>query len=153
MEDGPGDSDAALHRHGASQEQGAQAEEHHARPEDAAHDAVGVKRLPLLVEAVDEDHQGAVDEVTQQVGDHQAAGEQQEGRLGLDADAVVGFDEDEERQAVGEDAHGHGDGGGGDGRLLLAAVAAVVARSDLWPATCFWAPIGWHGGHEIWSRG
>lgn len=129
MEDRPGDSNAALHRHGTPQEQGAQAKEHHARPEDAAHDAVRVKRLPFLVEAVDQKHQGAVDQVTQQVCDHQAAGKQQEGRLGLDPDAVVRLDEDKERKTVGEDAHSHGDDGGGDRQFFLAA--GVVARSDL----------------------
>ena len=147
MEDGPGDSDAALHRHGTAQEQGAQAEEHHARPEDAAHDAVRVKRLPFLVGAVDEKHQWADDEVAQQVCDHQAAGEQQEGCLRLDPDAGVGFDEDEEGEAVGQDAHGHGDDRGSDGELLLAA--GVVARTDLWPASSLWALIGWHGGNKI----
>lgn len=129
MEDRPGDSNAALHCHGTPQEQGAQAKEHHARPKDAAHDVVRVKRLPILVEAVDKKHQGAIDEVAQQVRDHQAAGKQQEGRLGLDPDAFVGFDEDEEGEAVGEDAHGHGDGGGGDRQFLL--VACAVAWSDL----------------------
>lgn len=129
MEDWPGDSNAALHCHCAPKEQGAQAKEHHARPEDAAHDAVRVKRLPFLVGAVDKKHQGAVDEVTQQVCDHQAAGEQQEGRLGLDPGAVVGFDEDEKCEAVGEDAHGHGDDRGGDRQLRLAA--GGVAWSDL----------------------
>lgn len=130
VENRPGDSNAALHRHGAAQEQGAQAKEDHARPEDGAHDAVRVKGLPFLAGAVDVKHQGAVDEVAQQVCDHQAAGEQQEGRLGLDADAAVGLDEDEEGEAVGEDAHGHGDDRGGDGQLSLAA-AGAVARSDL----------------------
>lgn len=129
MEDRPGDSNAALHRHDTPQEQRAQAKEHHARPEDVAHDAVRVKLLPCLVGAVDKKHQGAIDEVTQQVCDHQAAGKQQEGRLGLDPDAVVGFDEDEKGDAVGEDAHCHGDDGGGDRKVLLAA--GVVAWSDL----------------------
>lgn len=129
MEDRPGDSNATLHRHGAPKEQGAQAKEHHACPKDAAHDAVRVKRLPFLVGAVHKKHQGAVDEVTEQVRDHQAAGKQQEGRLRLDPDAVVGFDEDEEGKAVREDANGHGDGGGGDRQLPLAA--GIVAGSDL----------------------
>ena len=136
VEDGPGDPDAALHRHDTPQEQGAQAEEHQARPEGAAHDAVRVKRFPLLLRAVDKHHHGAVDQVTQQVGDHQAAGEQQEGRPGLAADALVGFDQDEDGEAVGEDAHGHGDDGGRDGVLAL-VVAAAVGLGAL---------IGRHGG-------
>lgn len=67
--------------------------------------------------------------MTQEVCDHQAAGKQQEGRLGLDPDAVVGFDEDEEGKTVGEDAHGHGDDGRGDRQVVLGA--GVVAWSDL----------------------
>lgn len=59
-----------------------------------------VKLLPFLVGTVDKKHQGAVDEVTQQVCDHQAAGKQQEGCLRLDTDALVGFNEDEEGKAV-----------------------------------------------------
>lgn len=65
VEDGPGNSDAALHRHGTAQQQGTQAKEHHAHPKDAAKDAVRVKLLPPLVIAVDIEHQGAVDKVTQ----------------------------------------------------------------------------------------
>lgn len=128
VEDRPGDADAALHRHGAAQEQGAQAEEHHACPEDNTQGAVGVECLPFFVGAVDEKHQGAIDEVTQQVCHHQAAGKEQEGRLGLDPYAVVGFDKDEEGEAVGEDAHRHGDGRGGDGQLIP---VCVVARPHL----------------------
>lgn len=101
MEDRPGDSNAALYSHGTPQEQGAQAEEHQARPEDAAHDAMRVKRFPFPVGAVDKKHQGAGDEVTQQVRDHQAAGEQQKTSLGLDLDAFIQFDKDEEGEAVG----------------------------------------------------
>ena len=67
--------------------------------------------------------------MAQQVGDHQAAGKQKERRLGLDPDAVVGFDQDEEGEAVGKDAHSHGDDGGGDRQLLLDA--GVVGRSDI----------------------
>ena len=121
VEEGPGDPDAALHRHGAAEEQRAEAEEHQGRPEEAAQDAVGVKRLPPLVGAVDEEHQGAVDQVSQEVGDHQPAGKQHEGGLGLEADAVVGFDQDEESQAVGEDPAGHGDNGCRDRRVIGAA--------------------------------
>lgn len=128
VEDRSGDSNAAFHRHGTPQEQGAQAEEHHACPKDAAHDAVRVKSLPILVGAVDKKHQGAVDEVTQQVCDHQAASKQKEGCLRLDPDSVVGLEKDEKGKAVGEDAHSHGDGGGGDRQLPLAA--GVVAGSD-----------------------
>lgn len=129
MEDGPGDSDAALHRHDTPQEEGAQAEEDHARAEDDAHDVVRVELLPLPVGAVDIEHQRAVDDVTQQVCDHQAAGEQQEGRLGLDPGAGVGLDQDKESEAVGEDANGHGDDRAGDGQFPL--VAGVIAGSDL----------------------
>lgn len=122
MEDGSGDSNAALHSHGAAQEQGAQAKEHHARPKDVANDAVRVEPLPFLLGAVDIKHQGAIDKVAQQVCDHQAAGKKQEGCLGLDADAAVGFDEDEEGEAVGEDAHCHGNSRGSD-RLAAGVVA------------------------------
>lgn len=109
VEDGLGDADEALHSHGARQEQGAQAEEDHTRPKDAAHDAMRVKGLPLPLEVVDVKHQGAVDEVTQQVCDHQAAGKQQEEGPGLDSKALVGFEQDEEGGTVGADAHSHGD--------------------------------------------
>lgn len=100
VEERPGDPDAALHGHGAAQQQRAQAEEHNAHPEDAAQDAVRVELLPPLVGAVDIEHQAAIDEVAQQVCDHQAAGEKQEGGLGLEPDAFVGFEQDEEGEAV-----------------------------------------------------
>lgn len=81
------------------------------------------------MKAVDVQHQGAIDEVTKQVSGHQAAGKQQEGRLGLDAMAAVGFDQNEESEAVGEDAYSHGDDGCCDRQLLM--VAGGVGASDL----------------------
>lgn len=147
MEEGPRDTDAALHGHGAAQQQGAQAEEHHAHPEDAAEDAVRVELVPPLLGAVDVEHQAAVDEVAQQVRDHQAAGEQQEGGFGLDSDAFVGLEQDEEGEAVWEDADGHGDGRGCHRHLPLAAAAAACFH--LGPTTCLWAPIGCHG--RLWD--
>ena len=121
VEEGPRDPQAALHRHGAAQEQRAEAEEHQGRPEEAAQHAVGVEGLPLLVGAVDEEHQRAVDQMAQEVGDHQPAGKQQEGGLGFEADAVVGLDQDEESQAVGEDPPRHGDDGRRDRQVIGAA--------------------------------
>lgn len=129
VEDGPGDSNAALHSHGAPQEQRAQTVEHHADSKDAAHNAMRVKGLPLPLGAVHVEHQGAVDEVTQQVGDHQAAGKHQEGGFGLDPEPVVGLDQDEESKAVGKDAHSHGDGRGCDGQMFVAA--GSVGGSEL----------------------
>lgn len=117
-----GDPDAALYCHDAAQEQGAETEEHQGSSKGVAHNALRVKGLPFLVKAVNRKYQGAVDEVTQQVSDHQAAGEQQEGRPGLDSDALVGFDQDKDGQAVGQDAHCHGDDGRSNGELLLADV-------------------------------
>lgn len=129
MEDGLGYSDEALHGHCTREKQGAQTVEHHAHPEDVADDAVRVKSVPLPVKAVDVQHKGAIDEVTQQVSGHQAAGKEQEGCLGLDAVATVGFDQNEESEAVGEDAHRHGDDGCSDRQLLMAA--GGVGISDL----------------------
>lgn len=147
MEDGPGDSDAALHRHGTPEEQRAQAKEDHTHTKDDAHDVVRVKLLPLPVGAVDKEHQRAIDDVTQQVRDHQAAGKQQEGRLGLDPGTGVGLHEDKESEAVGEDANSHGDGRGGDRQFPLQG-AGIVAGSDLQFASWLWAPISWHGSKE-----
>lgn len=79
--------------------------------------------------AVDKKHQRAIDDMTQQISDHQAAGKQQKRRPGLDPDAIIGFDKYKEGEAVGQDAHGHGDDGGGDRQLFVAAGA--VAGSDL----------------------
>lgn len=140
MEDGPSDSDAALHSHGTPEKQRTQAKEDHARPENDAHDVVRVKLVPVLVGAVDKEHQRAIDDVTQQVCDHQAAGKQQEGRLGLDTGAGVGLDQDKESKAVGEDANSHGDDRGGDRQFLL--VAGIVAGSDLQRAARLQAPVG-----------
>lgn len=109
MEDRPGDSNAALHSHSTSQEQGAQAKEHHTRPKDGAYDLIRIKILPFLFSAVHKKHQGSINEVTQQICDHQAAGKQQEGRPGLCADAAVGFQQNKQSEAVGEDANSHRD--------------------------------------------
>lgn len=140
MEDGPGDADAALHSHGSPEEQRTQAKEDHTRAKNVAQHEVGVEPLPVPVGTVDKLHQRAVDDVTQQVCDHQAVGKQQEGRLGLDPGAGVGLEQDEESKAVGEDANSHGDGWGGGGEFPLAA--GVVAGSDLQLAPRFWAPVG-----------
>lgn len=140
MEDGPSDADAALHSHGTPEEQGAQAKEDHARTENDAHDVVRVELLPILVGTVDKQHQRTIDDVTQQVREHQAAGKQQEGRLGLDAGSGVGLDEDKESEAVGEDANSHGDDRGGDGQLPLGA--GIVAGSERQLAARLRAPVG-----------
>ena len=121
VEEGPCDPQATLHRHGAAQEQRAEAEEHQRRPEEAAQRAVGVEDLPPLAGAVDEENQRAVDQVAQEVGDHQPAGEQQEGGLGFEADAAEGLDQDDEGQAVGEDPPRHGDDGRRDRQVVGAA--------------------------------
>lgn len=146
MEDGSSDSDAALHSHDTPEEQRTQAKEDHACTEDGAHDVLRVKLLPILVGTVDKQHQSTIDDVTQQVCDHQAAGKQQEGRLGLDPGTGVGLDEDKESKAVGEDANSHGDDRGDDRHFPL--VAGIVAGSDLQLAPWLWAPIGWHGSNE-----
>lgn len=129
MENGPSDSDAALHSHGSPEEQRAQAKEDHARTENVAHDVVRVKLVPVLVGTVDIQHQRTIDEVTQQVCDHQAAGKQQEGCLGLEPGSVVGLDEDKDSKAVGEDANRHGDDRGGD--RLFPLVAGIIDGFDL----------------------
>lgn len=133
MEDGPRDSDAALHSHGTPEEQRTQAKEDHARTKSDAHDVVRVELLPILVGTVDKQHQRTIDDVTQQVCDHQAAGKQQEGRLGLDPGTGVGLDEDKESKAVGQDANSHGDDRGGDGRfpLVPGTVAGPAASLQL----------------------
>lgn len=129
MEDGPSDSNTALHSHGTPEKKRTQAKEDHARSKNDAHNVVGVELLPILVGTVDIEHQGTVDDVTQQVCDHQAAGKQQEGRLGLETGMGVGLEEHKESKAIGEDANSHGDDRGGDRQLPLAA--GMVAGSDL----------------------
>lgn len=129
MEDGPSDSDAALHSHGTPEEQRTQAKEDHAHTENVAHDVLRVELLPVLVGTVDNQHQRTIDDVTQQVCDHQAVGKQQEECLGLDPGRGVGLDEDKESKAVGEDANSHEDDRGDDRQSLL--VGGIVAGSDL----------------------
>lgn len=129
VEDGPRDTQTALHRHAAAQQQGAQAEEDHGGPKEAAEDIVRVDALPVHAEAINIESQAAVDEMPQEVGDHQAAGEQQEGSLGLEAEATVGLDEDDERQGVGEHANGHGDHRDHDGEVRPHACDVGRGRS------------------------
>ncbi|CAG5897388.1 unnamed protein product [Menidia menidia] len=111
-----GDPQAAFGGHGASQEERAQPEKHHAASQKLTQGLLigGVLQIAGGEVApgpgagrVPPHDQSSEDHVSGQVGGHQGAGEEQESGLGAFAEAVVGFDEDDEGHHVEEDAQGH----------------------------------------------
>lgn len=142
VEERVGHPKVALHGHRTPQEQRAQAKEDHGGTEDSTQNALGVEGLPVLAVAIDIEHKGAVDEVAQTVCDNQTAGKEQEAGLRLEAETLVGLDQDEEGESIGEDAHRHGYDRGNDRDLRLAS--GTIWWATTWKAASLWTPILGH---------
>ncbi len=119
VEERTGHSDAALHRHQASEQQRSQAKESHRNSKKVTQRLVRVKCFPVVLWGVYVEGQRAIDQVSQEVSHHQTTSKHEEGCFRLPSEPVVGFDQDEEGQSVGNDAHCHRDGSWGHRNFLF----------------------------------
>lgn len=137
-------SNAALHSHNASKQQGTQTKKRHTNAEKPTKNLPGVEAFPLFVQGIHIKSQRAIYKMTQEVSHHQSTCKKQERKsFGLPTtESLVGFEKDEESHSIGDDPYCHAYDRRGDRDVFC--ITATIRPSARVQAFCFSSPIVRH---------
>lgn len=144
------DANEALHSHSSTKQQRAQSVEDHGHAHEVAEVAFRVQLAPVEVRLVEGDHDGPRDQETHEVGDHQAAQEDEEEGARAVVRPPEGLDKNYEGDEIGGETQSAEDGGEiGDaaGVVERRSVNGVAKRGDVGR----WQGRVIHGGQLLWS--
>lgn len=96
-----GDSDTSFNGHHTAQKKWAQARKYHGDTKNTAQDVWLVKADPVFIRSINKHCYRSVDEVAEEVCDHQATSQEQKRCLGLLPKPLIGLHEDSNGKTVG----------------------------------------------------